>query len=250
MSPVPTDVTLVRRMADIDRHEWDALVGPDGSPFLEWDWLDALEQSGCVSTKTGWAPHHLTVRDERPPGRCRADVPQGPQSGRVRLRPHLGRGGAARRHRLLSEAARRRAADAGHRPAHSHPPGTAARGAARRRRRRAARALRLGNEISSVHVNFCAADELAPLREPPGSCTVRASSTIGATATSARSTTTSPPCAASGARRYGASCATWPSRRSTIDGARPASRSPTSSSSRCSASICRPSRSCTGAGST
>jgi predicted N-acyltransferase len=57
------EIALVRRMADVDRGEWDALVGPDGSPFLEWDWLDALEQSGCVSARTGWAPHHLTVRE-------------------------------------------------------------------------------------------------------------------------------------------------------------------------------------------
>ena len=47
-----TQVTLVRRMADIDREEWDSLVGAEGSPFLEWDWLDALEQSGCVSART------------------------------------------------------------------------------------------------------------------------------------------------------------------------------------------------------
>ena len=62
----------MRRIADIERDEWDALVGPDGSPFLEWDWLDALEQSGCVATKTGWAPHHLTVRED---GRLIAAAP-------------------------------------------------------------------------------------------------------------------------------------------------------------------------------
>jgi predicted N-acyltransferase len=59
-------------MSDIDRAEWDTLVGPSGSPFLEWDWLASLEESGCVSAKTGWAPHHIIVRDR---GRLVAGVP-------------------------------------------------------------------------------------------------------------------------------------------------------------------------------
>jgi predicted N-acyltransferase len=49
-------------MADIDREEWDTLVGPGGSPFLEWDWLASLEEAGCVGARSGWAPHHLIVR--------------------------------------------------------------------------------------------------------------------------------------------------------------------------------------------
>ena len=31
------------------------------SPFLKWDWLDSLEQSGCVNEETGWLPHHVVV---------------------------------------------------------------------------------------------------------------------------------------------------------------------------------------------
>ena len=98
MAAVRTQITLVRRMADIDRAEWDALLGPDGSPFLEWDWLDALEQSGCVTRedRLGAAPPHGARG--RPPDRGGADVSQGPQPGRVRLRSHLGRRRAARRH--------------------------------------------------------------------------------------------------------------------------------------------------------
>ncbi len=56
------EITLVRRLADVEREDWDALVGTDHSPFLEWDWLSALEESGCVTRETGWAPHHLVVR--------------------------------------------------------------------------------------------------------------------------------------------------------------------------------------------
>ena len=29
---------------------------------MKWDWLDSLEQSGCVNEKTGWLPHHLVVQ--------------------------------------------------------------------------------------------------------------------------------------------------------------------------------------------
>ena len=39
---MPVEIALARRIADIERAEWDALVGPGGSPFLEWDWLEAL----------------------------------------------------------------------------------------------------------------------------------------------------------------------------------------------------------------
>jgi len=56
-------IELVRGMAGVSREEWDALVGGEGSPFLEWDWLASLEESGCATPETGWAPHHLVVRN-------------------------------------------------------------------------------------------------------------------------------------------------------------------------------------------
>jgi len=56
------EVTLrvIRNAAEVSRESWDALVG-EASPFLKWDWLDSLEQSGCVNQETGWVPHHLVV---------------------------------------------------------------------------------------------------------------------------------------------------------------------------------------------
>jgi len=50
-------------MRDIPRTAWNALVAGE-SPFLEWDWLAALEDSGCVRAETGWLPQHLTLWDE------------------------------------------------------------------------------------------------------------------------------------------------------------------------------------------
>ena len=53
-------VRVVRRIADVPREAWNALL-QDGSPFMQWDWLDCLEASGCVCDRTGWAPHHVIV---------------------------------------------------------------------------------------------------------------------------------------------------------------------------------------------
>jgi len=51
---------VIRKISEVERPRWDGLVG-NGSPFLKWDWLDSLEQSGCVNDETGWVPHHIIV---------------------------------------------------------------------------------------------------------------------------------------------------------------------------------------------
>jgi len=53
-------IKVVRQVAEIPRQAWDGLLG-SGSPFMKWDWLDSFEQSGCVNEATGWLPHHLVV---------------------------------------------------------------------------------------------------------------------------------------------------------------------------------------------
>ncbi len=164
MTGVSIQLALVRRMADIDRAEWDALVGNDGSPFLEWDWLDALEQSGCVAPKRGWAPHHLTLRED---GRLIAAAP-------MYLKSHsqgefvfdhtwaeaAERAGMAYYPKLLvgvpfTPAAGRRIL--------THPESS--RTALLPRVAEALRDLCAGNEISSVHVNFCTPDEVTAFRD-------------------------------------------------------------------------------------
>ncbi len=49
-------------MARFGRAEWNALVG-DGHPFMDWDFLEALEATGCAAPETGWTPQHLALRD-------------------------------------------------------------------------------------------------------------------------------------------------------------------------------------------
>jgi uncharacterized protein len=56
------DVAIVEGIDKISRDAWDGLLAPDDSPFVEWDWLRAMEQSGSAARDTGWAPYHLIVR--------------------------------------------------------------------------------------------------------------------------------------------------------------------------------------------
>ena len=56
------DVAIVEGIDKISRDSWDSLLARDDSPFVEWDWLRAMEQSGSAARDTGWAPYHLIVR--------------------------------------------------------------------------------------------------------------------------------------------------------------------------------------------
>jgi hypothetical protein len=55
-------VEILPGLAGIEPAVWDTLVG-DASPFLEWGWLASLEDAGCVGAATGWLPQHLALRD-------------------------------------------------------------------------------------------------------------------------------------------------------------------------------------------
>src|SRR5690606_4722999 len=46
----------------IDAAAWDHLVGA-ASPFLEYGFLRALEDSGCVGGDSGWHPQFLLARN-------------------------------------------------------------------------------------------------------------------------------------------------------------------------------------------
>ncbi len=53
-------IRIVRKVAELARDQWDSLA--DGAtPFMKWDWLDSLEQAGCVNEQTGWLPHHVAA---------------------------------------------------------------------------------------------------------------------------------------------------------------------------------------------
>lgn len=50
-------------MRDIDATQWNALID-NQSPFLRYEFLLALEESGSVTADTGWQPCHLVVQHQ------------------------------------------------------------------------------------------------------------------------------------------------------------------------------------------
>lgn len=56
------NLTIADGMGAVSREEWNALVAY-GHPFMDWDFLEALEATGCVSPETGWTPQHLLLRE-------------------------------------------------------------------------------------------------------------------------------------------------------------------------------------------
>ena len=58
------EIEMLESVSEIPRDEWNVLVANE-SPFLEWDWLASLEQSGAVGGETGWLPRPLVARRNR-----------------------------------------------------------------------------------------------------------------------------------------------------------------------------------------
>jgi len=60
-------VRVAGGMDGFTRGEWDSLSGSQKTcgnqynPFISYDFLSALEESGCVGGRSGWQPHHLRL---------------------------------------------------------------------------------------------------------------------------------------------------------------------------------------------
>ena len=64
--PASATVEVHTDIAEIGRDAWSACDGAcdyAANPFTSFDFLHALEESGCVGGRTGWAPTHLSVDD-------------------------------------------------------------------------------------------------------------------------------------------------------------------------------------------
>jgi len=48
-------------VTDVPKATWDGLVGPRSSPFLSWEWLACLEESGAVGEASGWVPRPFAL---------------------------------------------------------------------------------------------------------------------------------------------------------------------------------------------
>jgi predicted N-acyltransferase len=53
---------LLDSIADVGAAEWNALAG-SAQPFVRHEFLLSLEESGCTTPRTGWAPRHAVVED-------------------------------------------------------------------------------------------------------------------------------------------------------------------------------------------
>lgn len=59
-------ISVIGDLANIERDVWDGLANPADAPFdpfLSWDFLQALEESGCATAASGWQPAHLVARE-------------------------------------------------------------------------------------------------------------------------------------------------------------------------------------------
>lgn len=54
---------ILEGVRDVPREQWNALLGDEASPFLEWEWLSALEEAGCLEGRCGWGPRPLVLRE-------------------------------------------------------------------------------------------------------------------------------------------------------------------------------------------
>ncbi len=62
-----TTVKLAPSIALVDAEQWDACANPDPAefnPFVSHAFLNALEESHAVGSKSGWLPRHLILEDE------------------------------------------------------------------------------------------------------------------------------------------------------------------------------------------
>ena len=67
---------VISSLGEIDRADWDACANPSGlpyNPFLAYDFLWSLEESGCATRRTGWLGQHLVL--DGPDGRPAAIMP-------------------------------------------------------------------------------------------------------------------------------------------------------------------------------
>ena len=57
------DIKFLNRISDMASEQWNALLEND-YPFLNWHFLNALEQSGAVCRESGWQVQHVLVYEE------------------------------------------------------------------------------------------------------------------------------------------------------------------------------------------
>ncbi|WP_076537481.1 GNAT family N-acetyltransferase [Shewanella sp. UCD-KL21] len=59
--PNGVEISFYTAVADISKLEWQGVFS-DQNPFTSYEYLNALEQSLCVTKDTGWLPKHIVVK--------------------------------------------------------------------------------------------------------------------------------------------------------------------------------------------
>jgi len=59
---VPVQIRTIDTLAAVNPTAWNNLVEP-GNPFMRYEFLRALEVSGCTGPKKSWAPHFVVADD-------------------------------------------------------------------------------------------------------------------------------------------------------------------------------------------
>jgi len=56
------ELSLVGALSDIGPSLWSQFEGPETYPFLNYEWLLALEETACLGPERGWIPRHVVIR--------------------------------------------------------------------------------------------------------------------------------------------------------------------------------------------
>lgn len=56
-------VSFVDSIVDIGKQAWNELASTE-NPFTRYEFLHALEHTGCTTRESGWQPHHVAVYDD------------------------------------------------------------------------------------------------------------------------------------------------------------------------------------------
>ena len=60
--PEQLQLEILHHLSDVTAADWNALLSHDSGPFLRYEFLSALEKTGCVGENTGWQVAHLVLK--------------------------------------------------------------------------------------------------------------------------------------------------------------------------------------------
>ena len=60
----PFQLAILDRLSAVSAVDWNNLLGADAGPFLKYEFLSALEETGCVGSNTGWQIAHLVLKQD------------------------------------------------------------------------------------------------------------------------------------------------------------------------------------------